>query len=73
MSLETIVRCPVCPAKVKQRLGNITNSDPNTITTTSSIKDVNAIANFETKCLKCGSIVYINIYWDTSIKNKIIK
>ena len=73
MNSEIMVRCPACPSKVKQRLGNIVNSDPNTIMVASTEIDPNAIGNFETKCPKCCSIVYINIYWDTTQKNNTIK
>lgn len=60
---EDIMRCPACPSKTKQRIGNIVNSDSNSCISISLKADKNAITSFETKCPKCGSLIYVNIFW----------
>ena len=66
------IRCPACPSKTKQRIGSIVNTDPNSIVKMSIKSLKGAMANFETKCPKCGSLIYINIFWDNKqFNNKV--
>lgn len=58
------LRCPACPSKTKQRVGDIVNTDPTSIVKMSIKPSKRAIASFETKCPKCSSLIYINVFWE---------